>query len=110
VADEDNHRLQVFSKADGAFVRKWGVEGQGDGQFKYPRSVAVDSEHVYVCDEADNPNNRVQVFTKADGTFVRKWGVEGSGDGQFSVPSGVAVDWQYAYVTDFFNNRLQVFS
>jgi hypothetical protein len=42
-----------------AFVRKWGSIGQGDGQFKHPHGVAVDAEHVYVC---DSTNHRMQVY------------------------------------------------
>jgi DNA-binding beta-propeller fold protein YncE len=96
----------VFSKADGVFVRQWGTKGDTDGQFYFPRGVAVDSEHVYVSDG----NHRVQVFCKADGAFVRTWGSLGAADGQFISPYGVAVDTEHAYVVDSQNHRLQVFS
>jgi hypothetical protein len=48
VSDTSNHRIQVFTKADGAFVRQWGSEGQADGEFLEPHglSLAVDSDHV----------------------------------------------------------------
>jgi DNA-binding beta-propeller fold protein YncE len=59
VSDQWNHRVQIFSREDGAFVRKWGGNGHGDGQFQHPYGVAVDSEHVYVV---DIDNHRVQVF------------------------------------------------
>jgi hypothetical protein len=75
--------VQVFSKADGVFVRKWGIEGHGDGQLYLPNGVAVDSEHVYV---SDRNNHRVQIFCKSDGVFVRKWGIFGQGDGGFQFP------------------------
>jgi hypothetical protein len=42
------------------FVRKWGIEGQGDGEFKHPFGVAVDAEHVYITDTG---NHTVQVFS-----------------------------------------------
>ena len=107
VADRSNHRVQVFGKADGAFVRKWGSKGDGDGQMKNPVGVAVDAEHVYVTDHG---NNRVQVFGKADGAFVRAWGSAGAGDGEFEGPEGVAVDAEHVYVTDVENGRVQVFT
>ena len=91
VVDSDNARIQVFDAA-GAYLRQWGgycdVETQlgcldpdgdgplaaGDGQFKEPWGVAVDTEgRVYV---ADTWNHRVQVFD-ANGAFLRKWGVLG---------------------------------
>jgi tripartite motif-containing protein 71 len=63
-----------------SFVRKWGSDGTGDGQFNYPYGVALDSSgNVYV---ADSGNNRVQKFN-SDGTFISKWGSKGIGDGQF---------------------------
>ena len=71
------------------FVKEWGSEGSGDGQFKDIHGIAVDSkDNVYV---ADNGNNRIQVFD-SDGNFITKWGSEGSGDGQFNYPEGIAVD------------------
>ena len=41
VADEDNHRVQVF-RPDGTFVRSFGTQGSGAGQMSYPIGVAVD--------------------------------------------------------------------
>ena len=42
------------------FVRAWGREGTGDGEFHYPLGVAVDGAgRVYV---ADSGNDRIQVF------------------------------------------------
>ena len=64
-----------------AFAGKWGSDGFGNGQFKQPSGVDVDTNtgDVYV---ADRTRNLIQKF-KSDGTFVTKWGSSGSGDGQF---------------------------
>lgn len=52
------------------FVTKWGTQGTGDGQFYYPRGIAVDSSgYVYVMDRL---NNRMQKFD-SNGNFVTKW-------------------------------------
>src|SRR5882757_7240253 len=63
------------------FVRGWGSHGSGQGQFVYPRGVAVDANgHVYVV---DTYNDRIEKFS-ADGAFLRAWGSYGSGHGQFA--------------------------
>jgi len=107
VADTGNHRIQKFTP-DGTFVTKWGSQGRGDGQFKKPFGVAVDSSgNVYV---ADTNNHRIQKFT-SDGTFVTKWGSKGSGDGEFKKSRGVAIDSSgNVYVADFDNHRIQKFT
>lgn len=77
VADTENHRIQKFKIQkfnislpcpEGTtqiifgvcFITKWGTFGSGDGQFKNPRGISIDSSgDVYV---ADANNNRIQVF------------------------------------------------
>ena len=90
-----------------SYATKWGSEGSGDGQFRRPAEVAVDSSgNVYVVDFG---NSRIPVFDR-DGNFKTKWGSEGSGDGQFRYPVGVAVDSAgNVYVADQSNHRIQVF-
>src|SRR5262245_48538465 len=76
------------SQTPPAFLLKWGTGGNGDGQFVYPRGVAVDlSGDVYV---ADQQNYRIQKFDN-DGVFVTKWGASGAGQGLFGVPGDVSV-------------------
>ena len=49
-ADYDNNRIQKFTN-NGVFIKKWGSEGTGDNQFKWPNAIAVDSsDFVYVTD------------------------------------------------------------
>ena len=92
------------------FYLKWGTPGSGDGQFNYPRGVAVDAlQYVYVVDEN---NHRVQKFT-FDGVFITKWGTQGSGQGQFLYPQGIAIGYEgpniFVYVADQSNHRIQKF-
>lgn len=55
--------------ADGNFIRTWGGEGAGAGQFNVPHSVMTDARgRVHV---ADRSNQRIQVFD-ADGNFLRE--------------------------------------
>jgi DNA-binding beta-propeller fold protein YncE len=61
-------RLIKFD-AEGNFLKTWGGEGSGPGQFKQPHSIVTDAKgqlHV-----ADRSNQRIQVFD-ADGNFVRE--------------------------------------
>lgn len=116
VSDGGNHRLQWFdmSAGNGVFLKKFGSEGNGDGQFSFPSDIVVDSAwNFYV---ADTGNHRIQKFAaktedlsvRAD--FLTKWGSNGNGDGQFSFPSGLAVDsLGNVYVADTGNHRIQKF-
>jgi DNA-binding beta-propeller fold protein YncE len=90
------------------FVRKWGTLGSEDGEFWFPKGVAVASDgSVYV---ADTENMRIQKFTP-EGVFVSKWGARGLGDGQFEGANGVAVASDGSiYVADTSNHRIQKFS
>ena len=48
--------------------------GEGDGQFVWPRSIALDAQgNVYISDEW---LNRISIFDK-DGKFLGKWGKAG---------------------------------
>jgi len=61
VADALNNRIQVFDSA-GSFLFEFGSSGSGDGQFKVPFGIAVDSrKNIYV---ADLGNLRIQVFSE----------------------------------------------
>lgn len=71
VADTDNHRVQVFSKA-GAFLRKWGSQGDGNGQFEIAEDVEIaPNGTVWV---ADQQNVRLQAFS-ASGAFQTSIGL-----------------------------------
>ena len=57
VVDQNNHRVQEFTP-EGVFVRQWGVQGNGEGEFNAPQDVAVDSAgNIYIVELL---NNRVQ--------------------------------------------------
>ena len=89
-----NARIVKFA-ADGKFIKSWGKEGTGPGEFNNPHSLAMDSKgRLFV---ADRGNNRVQIFDQ-DGTFLEEWK-------QFGRPSGVYIDKKdILYVTDSESN------
>ena len=54
-----NRRIVHFNK-QGRFVKAWGEEGTGPGQFALPHAIAIDAQkRLYV---ADRNNGRIQVF------------------------------------------------
>lgn len=90
------------------FVLLWGgVRGDGDGEFDFPRRLAVDNNgNVFV---ADRNNGRIQKFDN-NGNFITKWGSPGSGIGQFNFPFGIDVDeFGNVYVVERNNYRVQKF-
>jgi len=108
VADMYNHRIQKFA-SNATYIRQWGSEGSGDGEFKWPSGIAIDQTgNIYV---ADTYNHRIQKFA-SDGNYIDKWGGFGSWDGRFNRPKGIAVnsDENIVYVVDNYNNRIQTFA
>jgi sugar lactone lactonase YvrE len=79
--EKTNARIVKFSK-DGKFIKAWGKEGKGPGEFDVPHGIALDSAgRLFVADRA---NNRIQIFDQ-DGKFLAEWK-------QFGRPSGVYID------------------
>jgi DNA-binding beta-propeller fold protein YncE len=95
-------------------ITMWGSQGTGNGQFFYPRCIAIDTtnNYIYVTDTIGNDvdgNHRVQKFDM-NGNYLMQWGTRGSDNGQFKAPMGIALDGAgYVYVADFFNQRIQKF-
>ena len=106
VSDSDEHCIKVFNN-EGHFQYKFGKQGQGDGEFKYPRFLSVtQSKHLLVCDMG---NHRIQVF-ELDGKFVGKFGTKGSNLGEFKEPLSVAVlSNDQIVVCEKNNHRIQIF-
>ncbi|MGE5391799.1 MAG: 6-bladed beta-propeller [Deltaproteobacteria bacterium] len=88
-------------------VITWGSEGSAEGQFNFPKGIALDaSGNIYVV---DTTNNRIQYFD-ATGQFLGQWGSAGNGNGQFNSPTGLAFDsLGNIFVVDAGNSRVQKF-
>ena len=107
VGDGDLHRIQVFDR-EGRYVRGFGEQGPGEGQFHGPEGLCFTADGDLVV--ADSSNYRVQVL-REDGTFVRAFGSRGQGEGEFShhpirvcgFPDGSIA------VLEWFNCRVQIF-
>jgi hypothetical protein len=87
-------RVLRFSK-DGDFIKAWGKEGTGPGEFNMAHGIAMDSTgRVFV---ADRGNNRIQIFDQ-EGKFLAEWK-------QFGKPCGVFIDAKdNIYVADSDSN------
>jgi hypothetical protein len=107
IVDNRIHQIAVYSeKGDSLFVI--GRRGEGDGQFNFPVSAALDKAgNLYVVDQF---NYRVEVFDTA-GTFLRQFGKQGDAYGTFARPKGIALDsFDNIYVVDGVHNNFQVFN
>jgi DNA-binding beta-propeller fold protein YncE len=110
VNELENPRIQKFDE-NGKFVKQWGSEGKGKGEFTpLLEHLEVDSKQdmIFMVDGALNP--RIQVFD-TNGNFTTTFGKSGNGDGEFSKPEHVNIDLSgNVYVVDRGNQRMQVFS
>jgi tripartite motif-containing protein 71 len=104
VSERDANRISVFSRGDGALLRRFGSYGSGDGQLHWPLGLCFMSGHRHVA-VADYRNDRVSVFS-VEGEFVRHVGV-----GKLRLPQGVACSaFDEIVVADEGNKRVVVFS
>ena len=93
---------------DHQFLGQFGSFGRGDGQFVWPRSIALDDDgNVYASDDF---LNRVSVFDP-EGAFLSSWGEGGDDKGQLNGPCGMAFDPDgNVLVVDSQNHRVQKFT
>jgi streptogramin lyase len=89
------------------FVKKFGSEGEGAGEFIIINGIDVDSKgNVYVI---DNAMNKIQKFDN-NGTFIEGWGTYGISNGEFVSIRDIAIDsHDNIYVVDSDANRIQKF-
>ncbi len=112
VSEPSAHSISVFSRGDGAVLRRFGSEGRvsllgsarEDGVLEWPCGLCFtsDGRHIAV---ADKSANCVSVFS-LDGKFVRLVGA-----GKLKAPEGVACSASdELVVADYDNGRVVVFS
>jgi DNA-binding beta-propeller fold protein YncE len=104
VSEYGAHCISVFSRCDGALLRRFGSQGSGDGQLNRPFGLCFMSGHRHVA-VADYGNGRVSVFS-VEGEFVRHVAV-----GELNRASGVACSaFDELVVADWDDKRVVVFS
>ena len=88
VADECNHRVQVFD-SNGTFLRSFGHQGKNAGEFNNPDGLAIDKDgNIFV---AERGNYRVQIFSREE-AYLGSFGGNGGLDNQLSYPRGLSLD------------------
>jgi DNA-binding beta-propeller fold protein YncE len=98
------HRISVFSRGDGALLRRIGSYGSDDGQLSCPQGLCFMPGHRHVA-VAEYVNRRVSVFS-VEGEFVRHVGV-----GKLRLSTGVACSaFDELVVADWGKNCVIVFS
>ncbi len=107
LADDFNHRIQIYDP-EFNLLASFGEEGNGPGQFRYPKGIGVDSVgNMYV---ADCWNHRVQKFD-AEGNFLFSFGSCGEELGQLNEPYDILVlACGKIIVVERYNHRIQFFT
>ena len=106
VADQYNHRVQVFDK-DGKYLYKFG-DRDGAGKMNSPLCIAFYQNKVFVT---QNGAGCLLVYD-LNKTFLKQIGTPGNGEGQLNSPCGVTVNESNGdiFVCDYGNSRVQIFS
>ena len=106
VTDSDAGKIFVF-EPNGKYIRAIGSLKGGEGYFKRPTGIAVDSaaQRIYVTDTL-----RDQVFIlDMEGNILQSFGKTGQGEGEFNLPTELRLNGPDLLVVDAMNFRVQVF-
>jgi DNA-binding beta-propeller fold protein YncE len=106
VTDSDTGKIFVFEPS-GKYLRAIGSLKGGEGYFKRPTGIAVDSEaqRIYVTDTL-----RDEVFVlDMQGSILQTIGKSGQGEGEFNLPTELRVSGGNLLVVDAMNFRVQAF-
>ena len=107
VADNENHRVQVFD-SNGTFLRCFGRKGENTGEFNHPVGIAIDKGRNIFISEWNN--HRVQIFSW-EGRNLGSFGSQGSLDNQLTYPWGLSLDSTgNVIVADTGNKLIKIFT
>jgi DNA-binding beta-propeller fold protein YncE len=104
VSDSEAGKIFVFEPS-GKFRRTIGSLKGGEGYFKRPTGIAVDSaaKRIYITDTL-----RDKIFVlDMDGTVLQSIGRRGNGQVEFNLPTEVLVRDENVFVVDAMNFRVQ---
>jgi len=105
VTDSQAGKVFVWN-AEGKYQRAIGSLKGGEGFFKRPTGIAVDSaaQRIYITDTLRN-----KIFvTDMQGSVLHSFGKNGSGDGEFNYPTELRFYGDELVVVDAMNFRVQV--
>lgn len=106
ISDSELGKIFVFD-AHGKFRRYFGNVKGGEGYFKRPTGLAIDSaaKRLYLTDTLKDA-----VYTlDLDGNILGNFGKRGDGDGEFNFPTEIAARGDELIVVDAMNFRVQIF-
>ena len=70
ISDGYKNRCVHYFSPDGTWLRRFGDDGTGPGEFKLVHCVRVDRyNRIWVC---DRENRRIQIFD-SDGQYITEW-------------------------------------
>lgn len=105
VTDSEAGKIFVFD-SNGKFERTIGSLKYGEGIFKRPTGIAVDSamQRIYVTDTLRN-----EIFVMdMQGSVLKRVGKQGTANGEFNFPTELRMDGDNLAVVDAMNFRVQV--
>ncbi len=104
VTDSESGKIFVFD-ADGKFKRAIGALKGGEGFFKRPSGIAIDTteQRIYV---SDTLRNKVFVLDM-QGSVLKTIGQNGTSAGEFNFPTELRLDGKDLVVVDAMNFRVQ---
>ena len=107
VADNQNHRVQVFD-SNGTFLRSFGHKGENAGEFKNPTGIAIDKDRNILVSECYN--HRVQMLSW-EGRHLGSFGSKGNLDSQLLNPWGLSLgSTGNVIVADRGNKLIKIFT
>jgi DNA-binding beta-propeller fold protein YncE len=106
VTDSESGKIFVFEPS-GKYVRAIGSLKGGEGYFKRPTGIAVDSgaDRIYV---SDTLRDEVFILDLA-GQILQTIGTSGQAEGEFNLPTELRLDGPNLLVVDAMNFRVQAF-
>ncbi len=105
VTDTNNKRVQVFDIA-GSPIFKFGKEGEGAGEFKFPYGIAGDTQgNVYV---SDLYNGSISIFD-SKGKFINYFAEKDPKETVIEAPGSFRIKNDKVYVTDIKKSKVLVF-
>lgn len=105
VTDTNNKRVQVFDLGGAPFF-KFGKEGSGKGEFKFPYGIAGDKQgQVYV---SDLYNGCISVFD-SKGNFIKYFAEKDPNEKIIESPGSLRISGDKLYVTDIKKSKVLVF-
>ncbi len=110
IVDNDNHRILIYDLKKGAIVKIVGKMGMGEGEFRWPFSIAINKKGVVHVVDVVNTTVRT-IHPEDNWAFeynIGGWGIQ---KGEFFRPKGIAINSRdELFVSDSYLGVVQMFS